>query len=61
MFRNVDWSERAEHMLERHGVTPEQAQEALADDTRIVFEPDYASRPDGPSGRSGSLPVSVRS
>jgi len=44
VFQNVDWSEREEHMLERHGVTPEQAEEALADDTRIVFEPDYASQ-----------------
>ncbi len=31
-------------MLERHGITPEQAEEALSDDTRVVFEPDYASR-----------------
>lgn len=31
-------------MLDRHGVTPEQAEEALTDDSRVVFEPDYASQ-----------------
>ncbi len=30
-------------MEERHGITVEQAEEALADPNRIVFEPDYAS------------------
>ncbi|MEN2737836.1 hypothetical protein ABCS02_08605 [Microbacterium sp. X-17] len=48
MYLGVDWSEREAHMEERHGVTVEQAEEALADPRRIVFEPDYASR----SGRS---------
>lgn len=35
-------------MLDRHGITPEQAEEALSDESRVVFEPDYASQ----SGRS---------
>lgn len=43
MYRDVDWSEREAHMHERHGVAVEQAEEALADPNRIVFEPDYAS------------------
>lgn len=40
-------------MLERHGIPSEHAEEALADDTRVAFEPDYASR----SGQS--VPVTV--
>ncbi|MBX3195680.1 MAG: hypothetical protein KF727_11365 [Microbacteriaceae bacterium] len=44
MYLGVDWSEREAHMQERHGVTVEQAEEALADPDRVVFEPDYASR-----------------
>lgn len=43
MYLGVDWSERSGHMEERHGVTIEQAEEALADPNRVVFEPDYAS------------------
>lgn len=39
----VDWSHRAEYMQQRHGVTSEQANEALADLTALVFDPDYAS------------------
>jgi hypothetical protein len=35
-------------MAERHGVTVEQADEALADPDALVFDPDYASQ----SGRS---------
>jgi len=35
-------------MAERHGVTFEQANEALADPDALVFDPDYASQ----SGRS---------
>ena len=31
MYRRVDWSERAAHMEEGHGVTVEQAEEALAE------------------------------
>lgn len=44
----VDWSHRADYMQQRHGVTVEQANEALADLRAIVFDPDYASL----SGRS---------
>ncbi len=43
MYLDVDWSEREAHMLESHGITVEQAEEALADPNRVVFEPDYAS------------------
>lgn len=35
-------------MWERHRITPEQADEALADEQCVIFEPDYASV----SGRS---------
>jgi hypothetical protein len=35
-------------MAERHGVTVEQANEALADPDALVFDPDYATQ----SGRS---------
>lgn len=42
VFRRLDWSERAEHMWERHAITPEQAEEALEDNSRVNFEPDYA-------------------
>ncbi len=40
----VDWQHGAEHMGSRHQVTVEQADEALADDARIVADPDPASR-----------------
>lgn len=39
----ITWGEdRSEH-LARHGVTIEQAEEALADPERVVIRPDYAS------------------
>lgn len=44
----VDWSKRGDYMRRRHGVTPKQADEALADLNALVFDPDYAST----SGRS---------
>lgn len=44
----VDWTYQADYMATRHGVTVEQANEALADPDALVFDPDYASR----SGRS---------
>ena len=44
----ADWRHRGEYMQRRHGVTVEQANEALADPEALVFDPDYASR----SGRS---------
>lgn len=31
-------------MKDRHGVTPAEANEALADPDRVVFDPDYASQ-----------------
>lgn len=40
----VDWRHRAEYMQQRHGVSVEQATEALADLAALVFDPDYASR-----------------
>lgn len=43
MYLGADWREREAHRQERHGVTVKQAEEALADPTRVVFEPDYAS------------------
>jgi len=40
----VDWQHGAEHMWGRHQITVEQASEALADDERIVADPDPTSR-----------------
>lgn len=39
----VDWSKRSEYITLKHGVTPAQADEALADDNAVVFTPDYNS------------------
>jgi uncharacterized DUF497 family protein len=44
----VDWSHQGDYMAERHGVSAEQADEALADPDALVFDPDYSSQ----SGRS---------
>ncbi len=44
----IDWSHRGDYMATRHGVTLEQANEALVDPDALVFDPDYASQ----SGRS---------
>jgi uncharacterized DUF497 family protein len=44
----VDWSHRGEYMWTRHGVSVDEANEALTDPAALVFEPDYASQ----SGRS---------
>lgn len=44
----VDWSHRADYIAARHGVRPQDANEALADSDAVVFLPDYASQ----SGRS---------
>lgn len=38
----ADWSQRGEYIA-KHGVTPAQADEALADDDAVVFNPDYAA------------------
>jgi hypothetical protein len=43
MFTDVDWSHRATHMYDRHGVTTAQANEALEDPDRVVIDPDYNS------------------
>lgn len=40
----VDWSHRAEYIWVKHGVTADQADEALADPDRVVIDPDYNSR-----------------
>jgi len=40
----VDWSHRAEYMQQRHGVTVEQAGEALSDPLAVVAAPDPKSR-----------------
>lgn len=48
---DVDWSHGAEHMWQRHGVTVEQANEAVADVDALLFDPDPKSR----SGTSARL------
>ncbi|MFA5712277.1 transposase [Mycolicibacterium sp.] len=40
----VDWSKRGDYIVRKHGVTPEQADEALADRAALVQDPDPASR-----------------
>lgn len=40
----VDWAHGQEHMWARHGVTVAEANEALADVSRVVLDPDPASR-----------------
>jgi uncharacterized DUF497 family protein len=44
----VDWSHRGDYIETRHGVTAEDATQALNDPDALVFDPDYASL----SGRS---------
>ena len=39
----ADWSERGGYIFAQHQVTPAQANEALADPNRAVFDPDYNS------------------
>jgi uncharacterized DUF497 family protein len=46
MFETADWSKRADHIA-KHGVTPQQANEALADTARVVIDPDPAQKPGG--------------
>lgn len=48
MFGHADWSHRRDYIVTTHGVTPEEADEALFDPERIVINPDYNST----SGRS---------
>jgi uncharacterized DUF497 family protein len=40
----VDWSHRSDYIVANHGVTAEQADEALADPAAVVFDPDYNSK-----------------
>lgn len=48
VFERADWSHRGDYIVERHGVAPAEANEALLDPERIVIDPDYNST----SGRS---------
>ena len=48
MYGHADWSHRGDYIVAKHGVTPEEADEALLDPERIVIDPDYNST----SGRS---------
>lgn len=45
---DVDWSHRGGYVALKHGVRPQEANEALRDPERLVIAPDPASR----SGRS---------
>lgn len=36
----VDWSKRGDYIA-KHGVTPEQSEEALNDANAVLFDPDY--------------------
>jgi len=48
MWGDLDWSVRGDYIVEKHGITPREAQDAISDPQRLVFEPDYNSQ----SGRS---------
>jgi len=48
VFEYADWLHRGDYILERHHVTPSEANEALRDPERVVINPDYNST----SGRS---------
>lgn len=43
----ADWSDTADHIAERHDLTPAEVNEALADPNRVVLNPDPAQRPGG--------------
>lgn len=43
VFERVDWSKRGAYMQRKHGITPEVADDALADANRVVIDPDYNS------------------
>ncbi len=51
MFGQADWSHRGDYIVEKHGVTPEEADEALDDPERVLIDPDYNST----SGRSARI------
>lgn len=40
----ANWTHRSEYIERKHGVTSAQADEALADDNAVVFNPDYNSK-----------------
>lgn len=40
----IDWKHRATYMTERHGVLPEEADEAVRDVDALWFDPDPKSR-----------------
>lgn len=42
-FEHVDWSKRGEYMQHKHRLTPEVANDTLADANRVVIDPDYNS------------------
>lgn len=44
MYETADWSIQADHIWDEHRLSPEKANEALADPERVVFNPDPASR-----------------
>jgi uncharacterized DUF497 family protein len=48
VFGHIDWSHRADYIVAKHGVTSDEADEAVGDPERIVIDPDYNST----SGRS---------
>ncbi len=41
---NVDWSHRGDYVALKHGVRPQEANEALRDPERVVIAPDPASK-----------------
>jgi uncharacterized DUF497 family protein len=43
VFETADWSHRGDYIA-KHGVTPDEADEALADPDRVVINPDPASK-----------------
>lgn len=55
----VDWTHRSDYIQRKHGVTPAQANAALADDNAVVFNPDYNSQ-SGTSVRTIGMSMSVR-
>lgn len=42
-FERVSWTHRGEHMWQNHGITPEIADDALADPDCVVISPDHNS------------------
>jgi len=40
----VNWSKRGEYIIAKHEVYPAWADEALADENAVVFDPDYNSK-----------------